>query len=81
MGLSMNINKGNIGALLKSVAVQRDLKARTDRIAAAAGPGMVASVQAGRNRARASVITTTKGAREAEARDRRLTRALDAGRG
>jgi tRNA A37 threonylcarbamoyltransferase TsaD len=69
-----------IGSLLKSAKVQQDLKARADRIAAAAGPGMQASVHVGRTRARASVITATAAARENEARRRVLTRALDAGR-
>lgn len=69
-----------IAELLKSVPVQQDLRRRADRIAAAAGPGMEASVQVGRNRARGSVITVTQKAREAEARNRALTRALDAGR-
>jgi tRNA A37 threonylcarbamoyltransferase TsaD len=69
-----------IAELLKSVPVQQDLRRRADRIAAAAGPGMQASVQVGRNRARGSVITVTQQARENEARNRALTRALDAGR-
>lgn len=80
MGLNMTIRKGNIGAILKSAKVQAELKARADRIAAAAGEGMVATVQVGKNRARASVITATRKARENEARNRSLTRALDAGR-
>jgi tRNA A37 threonylcarbamoyltransferase TsaD len=79
--MDFKLRKDNVGKLLNSAAVQADLKRRADRIAAAAGPGMVASVQPGRNRARASVITATQRAREAEARDRALTRALDAGRG
>lgn len=78
----MNIKfRGDVIAeLLKSVPVQQDLRRRAERIAAAAGPGMEASVQVGRNRARGSVITVTQQAREAEARNRALTRALDAGR-
>jgi tRNA A37 threonylcarbamoyltransferase TsaD len=80
MALKMTLRKANIGALLKSARVRAELKARADRIAAAAGEGMVASVQVGQNRARASVITATSKARENEARRRSLTRALDAGR-
>ena len=78
----MNIKyRGDIIAeLLKSPAVQQDLRRRADRIAAAAGPGMEASVQVGRTRARGSVITATKQARDNEARNRALSRALDAGR-
>jgi tRNA A37 threonylcarbamoyltransferase TsaD len=80
MALNMTLRKANIGALLKSARVQAELKARADRIAAAAGEGMIASVQTGTNRARASVITGTRKARENEAKNRSLTRALDAGR-
>lgn len=76
----IEMNRAAIGALLKSPEVQADLKARADRIAAAAGEGMVASVQVGKTRARASVITETVQAKRAEAKDRALTRALDAGR-
>jgi tRNA A37 threonylcarbamoyltransferase TsaD len=79
-GFKVTLRNANIGALLKSAKVQAELKARADRIAAAAGEGMVASVRVGRNRARASVITATQKARENEARNRALTRALDAGR-
>jgi hypothetical protein len=80
MGLNMNLRKDNIGKILNSLAVQAELKRRADRIAAAAGEGMLSSVQAGKNRARASVITATPQARNNEARNRALTRALDAGR-
>jgi tRNA A37 threonylcarbamoyltransferase TsaD len=80
MAFKVTLRKANIGALLKSARVQAELKARADRIAAAAGPGMEASVQVGATRARASVITATRKARENEARNRALTRALDAGR-
>lgn len=76
----LKLNSNNIGKLLKSREVQADLKARADRIAAAGGEGMQASISVGRTRARASVITATTKARLAEAKDRRLTRALDAGR-
>lgn len=79
--MRVTLRKANIGALLKSARVQAELKARADRIAAAAGEGMEASVRVGRTRARASVITVTAKARENEARHRSLTRALDAGRG
>lgn len=64
----------------QSAGVQADLAARAQRIAAAAGPGMEASSQQGKTRARASVITATAGARRAEATSRRLTSSIDAGR-
>lgn len=75
------VSEEGIRAVLKSGAVQADLQSRAARIAAAAGPGMQASSFMGKTRARASVITATAKARRAEARDRALTRALDAGRG
>jgi hypothetical protein len=74
------LNSAGIRQVLTSGEVQRLLLERAERIAAAAGEGMEASVESGRNRARASVITATTKARLAEAKDRALTRALDAGR-
>ena len=74
------MNPREVGQLLKSRAVAQDLGRRARNIAAAAGPGFVASVVIGRNRARASVITGNQQARMAEARNRALTRALDQGR-
>ena len=68
-------------AINRSPGVEAELKRRADRIAAAAGPGMIASSRIGPKRARASVVTVTNQARAAEARTRALTRALDAGRG
>lgn len=79
--LPMEVTPGAIEKLLKSVEVQSDLAARGARIAAAGGDGMRVDVRVGRNRARVSVVTATKKARIAEATERRLTRALDAGRG
>lgn len=76
----IHLNSAGIRKLLRSAEVQAELKRRADRIAAAAGPGMEASVVAGANRARASVITGNARARRAEATTADLTRALDAGR-
>lgn len=80
-GLDMKLNSREIDNLLKSPAVQRRLLQAAQRIAAAAGPGMEASVEVGRTRARASVITATYEARRAQATRLALIRALDAGRG
>lgn len=66
--------------LLRSPEVRADLEARARRIAAAAGPGMEVDVEVGAKRARASVRTATYEAMRAEATDRALSRALDAGR-
>jgi hypothetical protein len=74
------LNRKGVSQLLKSREVEQDLKRRAQQIAAAAGPGMEISALVGRTRARASVITATEQARIAEARNRALTRALDAGR-
>jgi hypothetical protein len=74
------LNRRNIRALLKSEAVRADLERRAENIAAAAGPGHIVDSQIGRNRARAAVITSTAEAMRAEATDRNLTRAIDAGR-
>ena len=75
------MNSAGARAVLTSGPVQAFLKARADRIAASAGPGMVASASSGRSRARAVVVTTTPQAMRGEAKDRRLTRAIDSGRG
>jgi hypothetical protein len=77
----IDINSAGILALLQSGGVQALLLAKAERIAAAAGEGMEASVRVGKTRARASVITATSHARKAEAVDRALTKAIDAGRG
>lgn len=79
--IRVDIDSAGIQALLKSSEVQRYLKAKADRIAAVAGPGMEASSRIGATRARASVITSTRAARKAEATNRSLTKAIDAGRG
>lgn len=79
--VQVRMNAAGARSILRSDSVRAFLKARADRIASAAGPGMEASSMVGPNRARASVITATFKARRAEAKDRRLTRALDAGRG
>ena len=79
--IRIEVNSAGIQALLKSSEVQEFLKAKADRIAAAAGEGMEATSRIGRTRARASVVTATRAARRAEAVDRSLTKAIDAGRG
>lgn len=76
----IEMNSKAIGDLLKSPEIQADLQSRADKIAAAAGEGMLATVKVGMTRARASIITDTIAAKRAEAKDRALTRALDAGR-
>lgn len=79
--IRVEVSSAGIQAVLKSAEVQADLEARANRIAAAAGDGFEAGSRIGKTRARASVITASRKARLAEAEDRALTKALDAGRG
>lgn len=80
MGVRFVLHEAAVRELLRSPGVQQDLERRARSIAAAAGEGMEASSNLGPNRAHASVITTTTEARVAEATQRSLSRALDAGR-
>lgn len=75
------LNNRGVAKALKSKAMQDNIQARVDRIAAAAGDGFEASVVVGRNRVHGSVITATNKARRAEQKRRALSRAVDAGRG
>lgn len=74
------LNRSGVRKLLRSDEVRRDLERRAERIAAAAGPGFEADSEIGRNRARAEVRADTLEAKIVEARHRRLTRSMDAGR-
>jgi len=67
-------------ALLQSVEVRADLMGRAEKIAARAGAGFEAKVVVGRKRAMASISAATPDAARAEATDRVLLKALDAGR-
>lgn len=78
--MRLELNHSAIEDLLKSKAVQDDLKDRAERIAQAAGPGHRVEVEVGHRRARAAVITESFGAMYREATDRSLTAAVDAGR-
>lgn len=88
MGLVViRINSKGVEEILKSQRVQADLLRRAEAIASAANSaagladGFIAAAETGKSRARASVVTATADAMVAEARDRVLTRAFDAGRG
>jgi len=74
------LKAGGARELRRHPKIEADLLARAKRIAAAAGDGHEASSQVGVNRARASVITVSFPAMVREARDRTLTRSIDAGR-
>lgn len=79
--VTVKLNRAGIEELLRSSGVAGDLEARAERIAAAAGEGFDHEVEIGPSRARAAVWTATRAARRAEASDRALTSAVDAGRG
>ena len=76
----IKLNSKGVRELLRHPNMVADLEQRAARIAKAAGPGMKSEAQTGRNRALASEWTDTREAREAESRNRALTRAIDAGR-
>lgn len=68
--------------LMQSEDAQRNLAERAGAIAAAAGgePDFEVSVTKNRDRSVAFVRTANEAGRKAEAEDRALTRAIDAGR-
>lgn len=78
--VKIKLNNAAMRQLLRSEEVQNDLGDRADNIAMAAGPGMEVEVKTGRTRARAMVWTGDFDAIRAEATDRVLTQAIDAGR-
>lgn len=75
------LNKPGVAALLRSPGVKADLQRRADRIALAAGAGVVGYVWEGFDRSRARVFTASEEADYRQARYRTLSRAIDAGRG
>lgn len=82
----VELNDSGIIEMLNSQQVQSFLLQAAQRMAnnaEAMAPGAVfeASVQSGKKRARASVITANRKAREAEAQARTLTRSIDSARG
>ncbi|WP_156759989.1 hypothetical protein [Microbacterium karelineae] len=79
-GLRIKRNPKGFAELLLSQEVQDDFAARASRIQSAAGEGHEVEVTRNRDRVVAFVNTATYEAREAEAEDRNLTRAIDAGR-
>ena len=80
MAVRVVLNRKAVRDLLRSAEVKADLERRARSIAAAAGPGNEMESETGSNRARAAVVTETAEAMHAEATNRSLTRALDAGR-
>jgi len=80
MRAQIELNSQGVRDLLRSPEIRGDLERRAGAIARTAGPGFVADSTVGPNRARASVGTTDIESMRAEAEDRTLTRAIDAGR-
>lgn len=80
MTVRVKLNSRGVRELLRSDEVKRDLEARAERIAAAAGPDMATEVTVGAQRVRAVVYTATPHAMASEAKHGRLSAALDAGR-
>lgn len=80
MATRIELNSKGVRELLRSEPVKADLERRAAAIAARAGEGMASDARTGRNRAHASVWTDTPEAMRAEATDRALTKAIDAGR-
>lgn len=79
--VKVKINPRGAQKLLTSKAVQDNLNARAQRIAAAAGDGFIVRERPQRvNRYGVQVRTGDKASRQAQADNNSLTRALDAGR-
>jgi hypothetical protein len=80
VAVRIKLNSRGVREILRSREVLSDLERRARNIADAAGPGHEVDSEIGPNRARASVRTDSIDAMLAEATDRTLTRAFDAGR-
>lgn len=80
--IRIEMNHGGADELLKSPEVMAELQRRGHAIAAAAGgePDFEVETQVGARRGRVVIRTATFAAMKAEATDRVLTAALDAGR-
>lgn len=81
-GFRLKVNSDAVRALLQSPEVAADLQRRGNAIAEAAGGAPDFEVTSTKNRDRAVtfVKTATIAGKKAEAEDRVLTRAVDAGR-
>lgn len=76
----IKINRKGIRRLMRGPEAIEDLKIRSGNIEIAAGEGFKSETKAMKNRAHATVWTGTPEAKEAEAKERKLTKAIDAGR-
>lgn len=84
MAKIVTLNRAGVRALLRSSEIQDDLGRRAQAIENAANAtvpgGFEWDTDVGPNRARASVRTVSREGMTAEAKDRTLTRSIDAGR-
>lgn len=80
MLIGFRVHGDGVRKLLRSDEVRADLERRAQAIADRAGSGFAAESEVGSNRARAVVYTADFDAMLAEAQQRTLTRAIDAGR-
>jgi len=78
--MRIKLNRDGVRALLASQELADNLSDRGERIAAAAGEGFEATTTKNRDRVVVFVTSETAEAKKAEAENRALTRALDAGR-
>lgn len=78
--VTLRLNGAGVRRLLNAPGVHADLQRRGRAVAAKAGPGVEMRPGTSTKRARVSVATATPEAMEAEARDRRLSSAIDAAR-
>lgn len=76
--VQVRLKISGVRKILRGSDVQRELLRRTRRAAAVAGDGFEAVVRPGRYTARSLLWTTTQEAREREANEKVLIRALDA---
>jgi hypothetical protein len=77
----VRLNTRGVNQIMKSAGVQAELDRRAKLIADAAGPGFTSVSNPHRWVARAFAQTASLYGMRAEAKDRRLSRALEAGRG
>ena len=81
MSVRIVLNRQGFRDLRNAPGVVADLERRAAAIAAAAGEGFATRpAERGRQRARVAVVTETYDAMRSEAKDRTLTRAINAGR-
>lgn len=74
------LNRSGIRSILKSAEAKAELERRAKAVASTAGEGFEWDSMIGVSRARATVKTATNAARRAEAKDKKLTRSIDAAR-